>query len=161
MIDAKYIDNRIPERLKKKLDKMVMVETSIIILSLFIIGWLMGFRLLAIFLPIFLGGLAVCAHLIGYRYHPTQIAFTEDEIILKRPNGKIKHLSWKKITGLRVGKNAAIFVNSFFEPVIYIFGETEENALYYFKKYGVKKNPKLEKVIFNLEMKKIYESGRD
>ena len=92
-----------------------------------------------------------------HKLHPTQIAFTEDGIILKRANGKIKHISWKKITGLRLGKNAAIFVNSFFEPVIYIFGETEENALHYFRKYGVKKNPKLEKVIFNLEVKRIYE----
>ena len=87
--------------------------------------------------------------LLRYKIHPIEISFNEDGIYLKRPSGKIKHLKWKNVTGLRLGKNACIFTK--FLP-IYLFGEAKAEALLYFKKYGVKSNPKLEKVIENIQV---------
>ncbi len=90
--------------------------------------------------------------LYGDHTHPYKIAFSENGIYLKRRNGKIKFLPWEKVAGLKIGKDSAIGTTFY---LIGLFGEARDSALYYFEKYGVKKNPKLEKVLYNIRMKEL------
>lgn len=99
--------------------------------------------LILIFALIFLSN-----RFIRYKLHPIAISFRENGIYLKRPSGKIKRRKWKSVIGLKLGKYACIFMILYpFRAPILLYSEAKAETLYYFKKYGVKSNPQLEKVV--------------
>lgn len=144
-----WLDNNIPLIYKKKLKNMQLFfyPLLVIIYVLFMIFVNASLYYLIISTIAMILLYAILPWVGRNKIHPIEIAFTEKGVHLKRPSGKIKTIPWKKIRGLRLGKNDCIFANL----AIYLFGEAKAEALYYFKKYGVKSNPKLEKVIENIQ----------
>ena len=153
MIEGEFKNNQIPPQYKKMLNTLDYIYLIIFPILIFGVGYVIQAKLIAlIIITLIIEAGVTWAHFDGYRTHPVGIAYTEKGVYLKRRNGKIKFLSWDGIVGLRLGKNAAILTKFF---PIYLFGEARDSALYYFEKYGVKKNPKLEKVLYNIRMKEL------